>query len=172
MAIIRKIVVKVGADISDLQKGLENARTSLEKTGKKLTNLGGKLSTSLTLPLAAASAGVLKLGKDFTDAFNNIRVGTGATGSALEGLKDDFKAVYTSVPTDIQSAAAAIADLNTRTGLAGKPLQELSAQMLNLSRISGEDLSSMISDSTRLFGDWNISADKIGGTMDYLFKVS
>lgn len=172
MAVIRNIVVKIGADISELQKGLQNTQKSLNKTSKKLTGLGSKLSTSLTLPLAAASAGLLKLGLNFNEAFNNIRVGTGATGAALESLKDDFKAVYTSVPTDIQSAAKAIADLNTRTGLAGKPLQELSAQMLNLSRISGEDLSGMIANSTRLFGDWSISADKTGSTMDYLFKVS
>ncbi|MDW7651319.1 MAG: phage tail tape measure protein [Bacillota bacterium] len=172
MAVIRNIVVKIGADISSLQKGLQDASKSLEKTGKKLSNLGGKLTTGLTLPIAAATAGLVKLGMDFNDAFNSIRVGTGATGQALEGLKDDFKAVYTSVPTDIQSAAKAISDLNTRTGLAGKPLQDLSAQMFNLSRITGEDLNGMIANSTRLFGDWSISADNTGSTMDYLFKVS
>lgn len=172
MAVIRNLVVKISADISSLQKGLQDAQKSLEKTGKSLTDIGGKLTTSLTLPIAAATAGLLKLGTDFDEAFDNIRVGTGATGAALEGLKDDFKAVYTSVPSDIQSVGKAIADLNTRTGLAGKPLQELSSQMLNLSRITGEDLNGMISNSTRLFGDWSVSSEKTSSTMDYLFKVS
>lgn len=172
MAVIRNIVVKIGADISSLQKGLQDASKTLEKTGKNLTDIGGKLTAGLTVPIAAATAGLLKLGMDFDEAFDNIRVGTGATGEALNGLKDDFKAVYTSVPSDIQSVGEAIADLNTRTGLSGKPLQELSSQMLNLSRITGQDLNGMITNSTRLFGDWGVSANKTGGTMDYLFKVS
>ena len=172
MAVIRNIVVKIGADISSLQKGLQDASKSLEKTGKSLINLGGKLTAGLTVPIAAAAAGLLKLGVDFDKAFDTIRVGTGATGDAFMELKEDFKAVYTSVPTDIGNAAKAISDLNTRMGLTGKPLQELSSQMLNLSRITGEDLSAMIANSTRLFGDWSISANKSGNTMDYLFKVS
>jgi phage-related minor tail protein len=172
LALIRNLVVKIGADISSLKKGLEDASKTLQKTGKNLTSIGGKMTAGLTLPIAAVGAGLVKMGMEFEGALNTIRVGTGATGEALMGLKDDFKAVYASVPTDIESASKAIADLNTRTGLSGKPLQELSKQMLNLSRITGEDLSGMIANSTRLFGDWDVSTEKTGETMDYLFKVS
>ena len=172
MAVLRNVVVKIGADISELQKSLNEASKSLDKAGKTLTSVGGTLTKGLTLPIAAATTGILKLGMDFDDAFDKIRVGTGATGDALEDLKKDFKAVYSSVPAGMADVSTAISDLNTRTGLAGKPLQELSAQMLNLSRISGEDLSGMIANSSRLFGDWSVAADDTAGTMDYLFKVS
>ena len=172
MAVLRSVVVRIGADISELQRGLSDASKALDKAGKSMQSIGGTLTTGLTLPIAAAGAGLLKLGTDFDEAFDKIRVGTGATGKALEDLQDDFKAVYSSMPSGMADVSTAIADLNTRTGLAGKPLQELSAQMLNLSRITGEDLSGMISNSSRLFGDWSISADKTGSTMDYLFKVS
>jgi TP901 family phage tail tape measure protein len=172
MAVLRNVVVKIGADISELQKSLNEASKSLDKAGKTLTSVGGTLTKGLTLPIAAATTGILKLGMDFDDAFDKIRVGTGATGDALEDLKNDFKAVYSSVPAGMADVSTAISDLNTRTGLAGKPLQELSTQMLNLSRISGEDLSGMIANSSRLFGDWSVAADDTAGTMDYLFKVS
>ncbi|NTW70682.1 MAG: phage tail tape measure protein [Eubacteriaceae bacterium] len=172
MAILRNIVVKIGADISGLQKSLTDASKSLDKAGKSISSIGGKLTTGLTLPIAAATGGILKLGTDFDNAFDKIRVGTGATGEALKGLQSDFKSVYSSVPSGMAEVSTAISDLNVRTRLAGKPLQELSAQMLNLSRISGEDLSGMIAGSTRLFGDWSISAGKTGSTMDYLFRVS
>jgi phage-related minor tail protein len=172
VAVLRSVVVRIGADISELQRGLSDASKALDKAGKSMQSIGGTLTTGLTLPIAAAGAGLLKLGTDFDEAFDKIRVGTGATGKALEDLQDDFKAVYSSVPSGMAEVSTAIADLNTRTGLAGKPLQELSTQMLNLSRITGEDLSGMIANSSRLFGDWSISADKTGSTMDYLFKVS
>lgn len=172
MAVLRNVVVKIGADISALQKGLDDASKSLSKAGKSFASVGGTLTKGLTLPIAAATTGILKLGMDFDNAFDKIRIGTGATGDALEELKGDFKAVYSSVPAGMADISTAIADLNTRTGLAGKPLQALSVQMLNLSRITGEDLSGMISNSSRLFGDWSIAADDTAGTMDYLFKVS
>jgi TP901 family phage tail tape measure protein len=172
VAVLRNVVVKIGADISELQKSLNEASKSLNKAGESLTNVGGAMTTGLTLPIAAATAGILKLGVDFDDALDRIRVGTGATGKALEGLHNDFRAVYTRVPAGMAEVSTAIADLNTRTGLAGKPLQKLATQMLNLSRITGEDLSGMIATSSRLFGDWSIAADDTAGTMDYLFKVS
>jgi len=172
MAVLRNVVVKIGADISELQKSLNEASKTLDKAGETLTSIGGTLTTGLTLPIAAATAGILKLGTDFDDAFDKIRVGTGATGEALAGLQDDFRAVYSTVPAGMAEVSSAIADLNTRTGLAGKPLRELSTQMLNLSRITGEELSGMIAGSSRLFGDWSIAADDTAGTMDYLFKVS
>jgi len=172
MAVLRSLVVKIGADISALQKGLEDASKALNKAGKSLTSLGDKFTKGLTVPIAAAGAGLLKLGMDFDKSFDKIRVGTGATGKALKGLQEDFKAVYSSVPAGMDDVSTAIADLNTRLGLTGKPLQELSKQTLNLSRITGEDLSGIIKNSSRLFGDWGISADKAASTMDYLFKVS
>ncbi|MCL5981983.1 MAG: hypothetical protein M1571_05635 [Firmicutes bacterium] len=98
VAVLRNVVVKIGVDISELQKSLNEASKSLNKAGESLTNVGGAMTTGLTLPIAAATAGILKLGVDFDDALDRIRVGTGATGKALEGLHDDFRAVYTRVP--------------------------------------------------------------------------
>jgi phage-related minor tail protein len=172
LAVLRNVVVKIGADISELQKSLNEAAKTLEKSGKTLSSLGGNLTRGLTLPVAAATTGVLKLGMEFDDAIDKIRTGTGATEDALEDLKDDFKAVYSSVPSGMADVSTAIADLNTRTGLAGKPLQELSSQMLNFSRITGEELTGVIANSSRLFGDWSVAAEDNAGTMDYLFKVS
>ena len=172
MAVLRNIVVKIGADISALQSGLTDAQSSLKKMSKSINAVGKDLSASLTVPIAGATTGLLKLGLDFDDAFDKIRVGTGATGEALAGLQDDFKAVYSTVPSGMADVSTAIADLNTRTGMTGKPLQDLASQLLNLSRITGEDLNGMIASSTRLMGDWSISAGKSSSTMDYLFKVS
>lgn len=123
---------------------------------------------------AAAGLGVLafKIGESFDQAADTIRVGTGATGVLLEGLKEDFRQVVASVPTDFASAGTAIADLNTRLGLTGKPLQELSAQFLELARITGGDVALTIAAGTRLFGDWGIEASKQTATLDALFRAS
>ena len=122
--------------------------------------------------LVAGGLAALHFGEQFDEAFDSIRIGTGATGEALAGLEDDFKKVVSSVPTDFASAGTAISDLNTRLGLTGRPLQDLSEQFLELSRITGTDVSANIRDATRLFGDWSVSTEDQAGTLDQLFRAT
>ncbi|GAG86548.1 unnamed protein product, partial [marine sediment metagenome] len=68
--------------------------------------------------------------------------------------------------------STAIAELNTRLGLSGKPLQAMAKQMLNLARITETDINAVIRTSTRLFGDWDVAVEDQAQTLDYLFKVS
>lgn len=131
-----------------------------------------KSAKLLSAGVLAVGAGLLKVGSDFDKAYDTIRVGTGATGKSLESLKGDFKAVVKDVPADFTSASKAVADLNTRTGLSGKPLQEMSKQFLNLSRITGEDVSGSVRTVTRVFGDWGIKTGDQSEAMDALFRSS
>lgn len=129
----------------------------------------------ITAALAGAVAGgkfLLDLGGDIDNAFDTIRIGTGATGDALEGLQDDFRAVASTTPSDLGSVGTAVADLNTRLGLTGEPLQQMSKQMLDLSRITGTDLAANIENSTRLFGDWSIPVTEQSTALDELFRAS
>jgi phage-related minor tail protein len=119
------------------------------------------------------AAVLTSIGNTFDQAFDTIRVGTGATGDSLEGLKEDFKAVFADVPTDTGLAAQAIADLNTRTGLFGDSLQGLATVTLEGSRLLGEDLGGVIETGTRLFGDWGVAVETDGvATLDKMFRAS
>lgn len=119
-----------------------------------------------------AIAGLAKLGGSFDEAFDTIRVGTGATGEALDGLKGSLKNVFGSLPTDMGSAGTAIADLNTRLGLTGSQLETSASQFLELSRITGTDLSGNITAVTRAFGDWGVSAERQEASLDSLFRAA
>lgn len=132
----------------------------------------GKMAAGMALIGAAAVVGLAKLGNEFAQATDIIRTGTGATGKALEGLERDFKKTLTRVPASFDDAATAIADLNTRLGLTGKPLQKISGQFLELSRITKTDLGDNIASVTRLFGDWGIKTEDMSPTLDKLFRAS
>lgn len=133
---------------------------------------GAAVAGGLAAGVVGAGALGLAVGKSFDDAFDRIRVGTGATGDALEGLKSSFRAVAAAGPDDFGEVSTAIADLNARTGQTGPALEGLATQMLTLSRISGEDLATTIEKQTRLLGDWGVSVDDQAGTLDHLFRVS
>lgn len=177
---------KMENELADINEQIEIQSSSFTKLGNKLDGIGSKMKTvgdgfsnvgdtltkTVTAPIMAAGAGLFKLASDFDEAGDSIRIGTGATGEALQGLEKDFKAVYKSVDTNISDASSVISDLNTRTALSGESLQNLSTQMLKLAKVTGEDINTLIPAATRMFGDAGLSADEFAGALDYTFKVS
>lgn len=153
-------------------EAIEKAGQKMKAVGEGMDKVGKGLTVGVTAPLAAAGAGLLKLANDFDDAVDTIRIGTGATGEALKGLTDDFDAVITKVPADMNKAASAIADINTRLGLTGKPLQDLAQQYLELAHITGEDVTKSIEESSRAFQAWRVPTERMTDGLNHLFKVS
>ena len=160
------------SSFTTLGNNLTNIGNKLKSVGDGFQNVGGALTKTVTLPILAAGTGLVKLGDDFDNAVDKIRIGTGATGDALDGLSEDFKKVYTSVDTSMEDASTVIADLNTRTGLTGEGLQSLSVQMLQLAKITDEDINTLIPASTRMFQDAALSVDEYSDALDYTFLVS
>jgi phage-related minor tail protein len=155
-----------------------DAKLAGDKAGK---TLGSRLQRSLTAAnigtgIGAALGGLgvaaLKVADQYDKAMDTIRVGTGATGDALDGLEDSFKNVAGAVPDDIGVVATVLADLNTRTGQTGEGLETLSRQILDLSRITGTDAASNVANLTRLYGDWTVATEDQADTNDLLFRAS
>ncbi len=155
-----------------MKKTFADLGDSLQKTGQKIGSIGQTMTKSVTAPIVAVGTAAFAAGDAVDDAMDTIRKGTGATGPALEALGEDFKAVFADVPDDAGTVSAAIADLNTRLGLTGKPLQDLTRQMLDLARVAGTDVATTIEATTRLFGDWSIATEDQSESLDYLWKVS
>jgi len=166
--VAKEIKIRINGDTSGLDGSLEKASGKIAGLGKAVAAAGLAMGAGVL----AAGAGLFKLGSSFDDAYDTIRVGTGATGEALDGLKDSFKTIAKEVPDDFGAIGTAVADLNTRLGLSGKPLEDLSVQMLNLSRITKTDVGGNIESATRLMGDWGVAAEDAGGALDMMFRAS
>lgn len=121
---------------------------------------------------ALAAKALYNIGVTFDDVSDTIRTGTGATGEALADLERSARNVGTRVPASFEDVGKTIADVNTRLGLTGKPLENLSAQFLELSRITGTDVSANVEKVSRVFGDWGVTAKDQSKSLDFLFKVS
>ncbi len=172
-------VVKAEQELAGFEKQLrstaEASKTLGEKmqaAGEKMKDVGGNMTKYVTVPIAAAGAGITALGVQFDDAFDKIRIGTGATGKALEALNDDFRAVAKQVPSNFDEVSTAIADYNTRLGISGEALQDLSVQTLNLARIVGADLGKTIEEVSQAFQAFRVPVIEYGEALDYVFKVS
>lgn len=133
---------------------------------------GLAIGAGLAVGAVAAGAAAFAIGASFDDAYDTIRVKTGQTGAVLEGLKGSFKSVVSAIPTNFGDAGAAIAGLNQSLGLTGKPLEELSKQVLELSRVTETDLAGNVKGVSELFVNFGIGADDQADKLDRLFRAS
>lgn len=156
---------KVKKSFTEMAEEVKDAFEGVKEVGDTLTK-------SITLPMAGAVGAVGAVGFAYEECENIIRIGTGAIGENLQGLIKEFEEVDKKVPASTKDVATAIADINTKLGLTEKPLNEYATQMINLSKITGEDLASGIDKSSKMFNNWNIEAKDYGKTMDFVFKVS
>lgn len=177
-------VLTLDADSGPLNTALAVMQGDVKaQIGALATSLKTKFGSSLkaaasvgfgALAIGAGLAGkaLYDLGDDFDAAYDSIAVSTGATGRKLEGLKEDFRNVVSSVPTDFESAATAISEVNKRLDLAGPPLRERAKQFLELSRITGTDLKTNIESVSKAFVDWEVPVRKQGEVLDGFFRLS
>lgn len=167
MASVGTAFVDVRADLSKFNADVDQGASSL------MAKIGGIIQGNLgKIAIAGVFVGLEQIGERFDAAFDKIRTQTGATGEALKGLEADFKNTLSGVPSSMGDVSTAIAGINQKLGLTGKPLDDLATQILTLSRITKTDLAGNVADVTGLFNQWNVSTGDQGKKLDELFRVS
>lgn len=165
--------VKKGmGDMSSATTGVKGAVASLSASFTALMANPIALAAAAVSGLVAAGKAAFDASEKINSAYDDIRVGTGATEEALAGLQESFNNVYGNYAAETDDVATAIADLNTRLGLTGKPLEELSTQFLALNRMMGIDISSAIESASKAFQSWGVAAEDYGTTLDTIFRAS
>lgn len=120
--------------------------------------------------LAGLGKGLYEVGSVFDDVNDTIRVGTGASGEALQGMVDIAKRIGRSVPVEYSKIGSVVADLNTRLGLSGDTLEKVASQYLEAGRMLGQDVN--IQKTTAAFSAFGIQGEQVIDAMDNLFRVS
>ncbi len=180
MARQRRLELVISGDASSAVGSLLATDRAAGRSAGRIGSAGkaiGLAFAGVTAAVGAAGvasvAALYQIGSQFDQAYDTIRVGTGATGSQLEDLKDSFRSVAHDVPSSMGDISTAIADLNTRLGLTGGELETVSTQMLNLSRITGTDVATNIENISRVFGDWGLTTGpQMSDGMDMIYRAA
>ena len=139
--------------------------------GAKLSSMGSLMAKLLpAAAVAAAGAALFKVGEEFDEMTDTIIVGTGASGQALEGLRQSAMDIATTVPVSFGEAGDLVQDLNTRLGLTGDTLTEVGTQIAQVGEMTGESF-----DTESFAGAmsvWGTAAEDMSGQLDTLFAVS
>lgn len=144
----------------------------LAKISNNMKQSGKAMSKALTAPLVAIGGVAVKAALDVDEALDIIARGTGAQGEALKGLEQEWRKLATSVTQSFEDSAKVIADYNTRLGLTGKALRDLSKQALDASRMIGEDVNAIVSESAKAMQSWGVEANQMSVFLDKIFKAS
>ena len=142
-----------------------------EAIGKKMTGAGTALTKGLTGPITAAAAGAVAAWKSVDEGIDTIIEKTGASGEALEGMSDILKNLTTTIPTDFSTAGAAIGEVNTRFGLTGQELEDLSAQFIKFAKLNGTDVSNSIDSVQAAMAAFGVETESAADVLDILNKA-
>ena len=170
----RQLKVTIVGDASGGQKAFAQIDQSAEKTGGVLSSIGPKIAVGFAaIGTAALGAGaaLFKIGENFDEAFDKIRIKTGSYGEELAGLKSQFKSIMTDVPTDMGKASDAITAVFQKLGNQDNTKQ-IAEQFLELSRITGTDLKTNLDAGTSAINSWNIATSQQSTFLDEMFRVS
>jgi hypothetical protein len=155
-----------------LQDQLTKASAPLkEKAEKEGKGIGERLQRGLIAGLAFGAILLAEANK-MQEGFNQIRMGTGATGESFEDLKNVAIDVFKTVPQSFDQVGSAIAAVNRRLGLTGENLAKTSKMFLDLSDATGSDLQQNIRNTDRILADWNMNAEYAEEVNNKLLRAS
>jgi len=116
--------ISIGANLSGLQRGLKIAQRSLRKFGGQAKRIGSNITSSVTLPFAAAGAAGVKMATDLETSFSKIENLVGITGKALDDFKTSVKNVSSETGKSQQELSEALFTVSS-AGLRGAEATEV-----------------------------------------------
>jgi len=155
--------------------GLDSASAGAKKgegAVKSMSSTVQKHSFAIGGAMTGAGVAMIASSETINGAYNDIRIGTGATGAALKDLENTFDEVYGSIPASAEDVGGAIAALNTHTGATGPVLEDITTKVLNVSRMMGEDGVKNADLYGQALNQWGLDAEQGTEKMDFMFKVT
>lgn len=141
------------------------------EVGNKISSVGDSLSKGLTAPITALGAASAKAWSEVDEGMDTIIKKTGATGEALEGLTQVAENIATSIPTSFDEVGNAVGEVNTRFGLTGDELEDLSKQFIEFADLNGTSVSTSIDNVQAAMAAFNLDATEAGTVLDILNKA-
>lgn len=145
------------------------AGTNVAKSmGKSMTGAGKTMSKAVTAPIVGIGVAATAAWKEVDAGLDIIVEKTGATGKSLSGMETILKNIATTIPTDFNTAAEAIGEVNTRFGTTGAELEKLSTQFVKFAKINGVDVSSSVDTVQKALSAFGLGASDAEGLLDTL----
>ncbi|MBV1758140.1 MAG: hypothetical protein KMY55_09905 [Dethiosulfatibacter sp.] len=132
MAVIKNLIVRAGADFSELEKELASASKKISKAGKELGKVGKSMTMAVTLPIVGIGIAMGKSAMDLeaTEAKYNTVFGE-MTKDADDFIKK-FQELTPATTASARSMASGIQDLLVPMGFARDEATKMTGETMHL----------------------------------------
>jgi phage-related minor tail protein len=174
------------AQIKDYNSQLEHlvdetteTTKDVDKASEGFTVMKGVLADLIAKGIELAIASLKDLASAAKDAYvefdkgsDNLIKATGATGESAKQLRDVYSNVTKNVVGDMGDIGSAVGEVNTRFGLQGDELEELSTTYLKFADITGTDVVKAVDDTQKAMSAYGLTVEDAEHFLDVLAKTS
>lgn len=143
----------------------------VKAVGEKIKTVGEDITKHVSGPLAAIGAASVAAFKSVDDGYDEMIKKTGATGEAADELREIMNNIATEIPTDFKTAGNAVGEVNTRFGVTGQKLQDLSSKFVKFADLNNTDVSNSIDKTQKALAAYGLGADSAERYLDRLNKT-
>lgn len=157
----------------------ENAQTMKGLQAETNNLLRADLLNDFSDKIGQASEKLIELGQNSLEAFRTVDEGmdtivtkTGASGVALEEMQGIASDLATSIPTDFNTAGAAVGEVNTQFQLMGDDLKKTSTDLIKFSEINGTDVTNATTSSKKALEAYGLTVNDLSTVLDSATYIS
>lgn len=147
-------------------------KAQLDEMSNKFKTAGDSLTKYVTLPLVALGSASAVAFNGVQDSLNIVTKLTGASGKDLEDMQNIVRDIAKRVPADFDSIATAVGEVNTRFGITGDQLDDVSEKFVKFADLNGVDITTAVDQVQKAMSNFGLSANDAGYVLDVLTKVS
>jgi len=157
---------------SVLGQQLQAAGGQIKEVGDKVKGFGDSMTKNVTAPIAAVGGAAMAGWAQIDEGLDIVTKKTGATGDAMAEFEGIVKNLGKTIPTSFSTAGEAVGEVNTRFGVTGQELEDLSALFIKFADINDTDVTSSVDSVQKVLSAYNLEAKDTESVLDALTKVS
>lgn len=162
----------LGDTVEDTGKDVEEMGDKAEKSSDGFTVMKGAISNVISDGFEKLAAAAKEAWAEIDEGYDTIVTKTGATGASLQEMQDIADEVFTSLPVEMSDVGIAVGEVNTRFGVTGDTLKDLSKIFLQYANINGTDVNTSIDEVSAAMRSFNVDASETGDVLGVLTDVS
>ena len=159
------------AMINQVTDQMDKLGNKISSVGDSIAGIGDKLTSTATASIVGAGVASVKAWQEVDEAMDTVIIKTGATGEELETMKEIVNSISTTIPTDFQTVADAVGEVNTRFDVTGSQLEELSTAFIKFADLNGTDVAGSVDEVSAMMKAWGIDAKDTEKVLDLLNGV-
>ena len=163
---MNKATAYATAKASEITRHMQRAN----KVADNMVSFGKKATLGVTLPIAAASAGVFKFAKDYESAFAGVRKTTDATEAEYQKLSKGIRQMSKEMPASAVSIAQ-VAEAAGQLGIKKEDILKFSKTMVDLgvaTNLTATEAATSLARFSNIMGTSANDVDRLGSTIVHL----